>query len=266
MDNNKNNNNSKINSFKGHKVLVIGDTHDSPNISKDRFYWIGKHIKHTKPDYIVQIGDFGSFDSLSSFQKNDSQQGKLKDAFMVDIHSLRQAMAMMNKGMGTYDVPKHCTFGNHEVRVHRFEENIPEIEGIMKEQLYSSYHNAGWNTSEYGDIFFISGVGFTHVPKNIMGKEYGGRNAEISIANDCLHDLVFGHTHKDRDWKAPKIGDKKYVRIVNVGCALPMNHVEQYAKLNMTGWSYGIVELAIWDNHIQEKNFVSMDRLERDYG
>jgi len=45
-----------------------------------------------------------------------------------------------------------------------------------------------------------------------------------------------------------------------------MNHVEQYAKLNMTGWSYGIVELAIWDNHIQEKNFISMDRLERDYG
>ena len=47
MDNNKNNNNSKINSFKGHKVLVIGDTHDSPDIPKDRFYWIGKHIKNS---------------------------------------------------------------------------------------------------------------------------------------------------------------------------------------------------------------------------
>ena len=76
-DNNKNNNNSKINSFKGHKVLVIGDTHDSPDIPKDRFYWIGKHIKNTKPDYVVQIGDFGSFDSLSFFQKK-GKKGKKK--------------------------------------------------------------------------------------------------------------------------------------------------------------------------------------------
>ena len=266
MDNNKSNHNSKINSFKGHKILVIGDTHDSPHIPQDRFLWIGKHIKKIKPDYVVHIGDFSSFDSLSYFQANDTQQGKLKDAFMIDILSMRTALALINKGMGNVQVPKHITLGNHEQRVHKFEEKIPEIEGMMKEQLYQSFHSSNWSVSEYGSIFFVSGVGFTHVPKNIMGKEYGGRNAEISIANDCLHDLVFGHTHKDRDWKAPKIGDKQFVRIVNVGCALPMNHVERYAKLNMTGWSYGIVELSIWDNHIQEKNFVSMDRLEREYG
>ena len=252
--------------FRGHKVLVIGDTHDHPNLNKDRFLWIGKHIRNLKPDYVVHIGDVSSFDSLSSFQANDTQQGKLKDACMVDINSMRQAIALINKGMGGYQVPKHCTLGNHEFRVHKFEEKIPEIEGIMKHQLYESFAMHGWTTSEYGDIFFISGVGFTHVPKNIMGKEYGGRNTEITIANDLIHDLVFGHTHKDRDWKAPKIGNKQYVRVINVGCALPMNHVEQYAKLNMTGWSYGIVELSIWDSHVQEKNFVSMDRLERNYG
>jgi predicted phosphodiesterase len=251
--------------FKGHKVIVIGDTHDSPNIPKDRFLWIGKYIRDNRPDYIIHIGDFGSFDSLSSFQANNTQQGKLKDAYMVDILSLREAMKLLNKGMGTLDVPKHCTLGNHEFRVHRFEESIPEIEGIMKNELYKSYRSNGWTTSDYGEIFFISGVGFTHCPKNIMGKEYGGKNAEIQIANDSLHDLVFGHTHKDRDWKAIKIGDKKFIRVINVGCALPMNHVEQYAKLNMTGWSYGIVEISIWDNHIQEKRFISMDRLERDY-
>ena len=266
MDNNQNINNIKVDTFKGHKILVIGDTHDSPHIPQDRFLWIGKYIRDHKTDYVIHIGDFGSFDSLSFFQANDTQQGKLKDAFMVDILSMRKAMKLLNKGMGAYDVPKHCTIGNHEIRVHRFEERIPEIEGIMKTELYKSFHDNGWTTTEYGEIFFISGVGFTHCPKNIMGKEYGGKNAEIQIANDSLHDLVFGHTHKDRDWKATKIGDKKFIRVVNVGCALPMNHVEQYAKLNMTGWSYGIVELSIWDNHIQEKKFVSMDRLERVYG
>ena len=77
--------------FKGHKVLVIGDTHDSPHLSQDRFHWIGKHIKKIKPDYIVHIGDFSSFDSLSFFQKNSTQQGKLKDDFMVDVESMQKA-------------------------------------------------------------------------------------------------------------------------------------------------------------------------------
>ena len=64
--------------FKGHKVIVIGDAHDSPNIKQDRFKWIGKYIKAAKPDYIIQIGDWASFDSLSFFQKIIHKQVNLK--------------------------------------------------------------------------------------------------------------------------------------------------------------------------------------------
>ena len=100
----------------------------------------------------------------------------------------------------------------------------------------------------------------------LFRSEYGGKNCEIQIANDATNDIVFGHTHKYRDWKSPKIGDKNFVRIINVGCALPFGHIEEYAKLNLTGWSWGIVELGIWDQHIQESQFISMDRLEKQYG
>ena len=48
-------------------VCAIGDAHDSPTISKDRFRWIGKHIKELKHDYVVQIGDFASLDSLCRY-------------------------------------------------------------------------------------------------------------------------------------------------------------------------------------------------------
>ena len=78
--------------FKGHRIIVIGDAHDSPNIKQNRFKWIGKYIKECKPDYIIQIGDWASFDSLSYFQKNSSQAGKLKDAYMIDIDSLRKSI------------------------------------------------------------------------------------------------------------------------------------------------------------------------------
>ena len=250
--------------FKGHKVLVIGDTHDSPHIPQDRFEWIGKHIRKIKPDYIIHIGDFGSFDSLSYFQKNDTQAGKLKDAFMVDIESMRSALKILDKYVKDY--PRHICIGNHELRVHKFEEKIPEIQGMMKNSLYNCFKDFGWSHSEYGEFKFIAGVAFVHAPLNIMGREYSGKNAEVQIGNDSMHDLVFGHSHKARDWKSIKIGYNKWVRIVNVGCALPYGHIEEYAKLNMNGWSWCIAELGIWDNHIQETKFVSMDRLEREYG
>jgi len=251
--------------FKGHRIIVIGDAHDSPHIKQDRFKWIGKYIKSVKPDYIIQIGDWASFDSLSFFQKNSTQAGKLKDAYMMDIESMRSSIDLLDKHIDNDLIPRHVTFGNHEERVYRFEENIPEIAGMMKKELHDSFDDRKWKRSAYGAFKNIGGVSFTHCPLNIMGKEYGGKNCEVQVANDATNDIVFGHTHKFRDWKAPKIGDKNYVRVVNVGCALPYNHVEEYAKLNLTGWSWGIVELGIWDNHIQESQFISMDRLEKQY-
>ena len=41
--------------FKGHRIIVIGDAHDSPHIKQDRFKWIGKYIKSVKPDYIIHL-------------------------------------------------------------------------------------------------------------------------------------------------------------------------------------------------------------------
>ena len=180
--------------FKGHKIIVIGDTHDSPKIKQDRFVWIGKYIKESKPDYIIQIGDWASFDSLSYFQKNSTQAGKLKDAYMVDIESMRRSIDLLDKHINNDRIPRHVTFGNHEQRVFKFEEQIPEIQGMMKKELYDSFDTRGWKHSPYGAFKNIAGVSFTHCPLNIMGKEYGGKNCEIQIANDATNDIVFGHT------------------------------------------------------------------------
>ena len=125
--------------FKGHRIIVIGDAHDSPKIPQDRFKWMGKFIKEHQPDYIIQIGDWASFDSLSYFQKNSSQAGKLKDAYMVDIESMRSSIDLLDKYIDNDLIPRHCTFGNHEQRVYKFEENIPEIQGMMRKELYDSF-------------------------------------------------------------------------------------------------------------------------------
>mgnify|MGYP003301967957 CR=1 FL=1 len=64
-----------------------------------------------KPDYIIQIGDWASFDSLSYFQKNSTQAGKLKDAYMVDIESMRRSIDLLDKHINNDRIPRHVTFG-----------------------------------------------------------------------------------------------------------------------------------------------------------
>ena len=58
-------------------ALVIGDSHDSPKISKERFYWIGRHAAFLKPDILIHIGDLSSLDSLCDFIPDDTYTAKV---------------------------------------------------------------------------------------------------------------------------------------------------------------------------------------------
>ena len=132
--------------------------------------------------------------------------------------------------------------------------------------MFKTLKKYGWTWSEYGEFYFIDGVGFTHVPFNIMGREFGGVSVERNIGQSSLVDVVFGHTHKFNDVRCPKIGKANYVRVVNVGCSLPMNHIESYAKVATTGWFWGVVDISIYNSKIQEVRTTTMDTLELTYG
>jgi hypothetical protein len=101
-----------------------------------------------------------------------------------------------------------------------------------------------------------------------MGKEFGGEASERQIANKSKIDIVFGHSHRAQDTRVAKISNSKndFTRIVNVGCSLPFNHIENYARHSLTGWTYQVSEIDIWDEHIQEVHNISMKRLEEEYG
>ena len=249
------------------KVCVIGDLHDAPAIPKKRLRWLGKHIKNTKPDQVVQIGDFLSLDSCCWHIDNATMQArKNKGTFIDDINSFDTALEEFNKGLGNYKVKKHVTLGNHENRLWKWEDRNPEYYNIGKRELFSTLKKYGWTASEYGEFYFIDGVGFTHVPINVLGREFGGVSVERNIGQNSLFDVVFGHTHKFNDVRCPKIGNSNYIRVVNVGCSLPMNHIESYAKLSTTGWFWGVVDISIYNSKIQEVRTTTMDTLELTYG
>ena len=252
------------------QVLVIGDTHDSPHIpDKSRFGWFAKYIKKTKPDYVVQIGDFITLDSCTHYIKDDTYTARIeKPVFLKDMESMDSAMEEFNYHLKKFEVKKYITMGNHERRMFRKEDFNPSFYGMCQKEYYGICKKYDWEVIPYGKYLMLGGVGFIHAPINPMGKEYGGEASERMVANKSKIDIVFGHSHRAQDNRVSKISDIKndFTRIVNVGCSLPHNHIEGYAKHSLTGWTYQICELKIWDNHIQEVNNISMQTLERDYG
>lgn len=246
------------------RVVCIGDAHDSPDIpDKSRFEWIGKYINAVKPDVVVQIGDFATMDSLNTHIPNENYDGKAKPSFERDMASFNEALAAMQLDDG---IERHCTLGNHERRLFLYEQAQPEVYGIMQAKLQEVFERHKWTYSPYGQITYYGGVGFEHCPINTLGKSYGGKNFLPTAANDLIHDLVVGHGHRERYHRAPKIGGNNFVGLWEIGCALPDQHIESYAKHALTGWSYGIGDAIIQHGHLQARSFVSMAELAERYG
>lgn len=244
--------------------VVIGDLHDSPHIpDKSRGAWIGAYANALKPDFINQIGDFITADSLSRHPwpviSSDA-----RPTWAEDIASFDLMLAAINAPLN-WNCPKHCEFGNHELRATAFEQTHPDAVGTVTLDLISTFGARGWTCSQYGEIHYIDGVGFVHAALNRLGKAYAGKTAEIAIANDSVHDLVIGHSHVERMQRAPKIGGR-HVSIMNVGCALPEGHIEPYARHALTGWSYGIMDITIQDGAITGRTWIPMTQLKERYG
>jgi hypothetical protein len=244
-----------------YRVVAIGDLHDDPRLSKDRFRWIGRYIAETKPDRVVQIGDWGNFDSMSMHDAPGSRNSIARPTFVQDLESLNESLAVLHDSLGIGSIPCDITFGNHEHRCQRAADNDPVRLGdtmLRVEEIFSRYQ---WNYRPYGEWLFIGGAGFIHVPRNIMGKEYGGKRVENQIGNDAVFSIISGHSHRRGFWTFPKIGPQQGIDVLNLGSAMPHGYVAQYAKLSTTGWSYGLYDLRIQAGRIISERFISMIEL-----
>ena len=248
------------------RVCAIGDVHDSPTMDKDRFKWFGRHIAKTRPDKVVQIGDFGDFHSCSSHEPIGSLSAALKPSYKRDLESLEEALGLIHSEISGSGIQLHVVEGNHEDRVYRFQNLHPETDGMFVSTLQDVFARYDWRAKPYGEFLFIAGVGFVHAPKTIMGRAYGGKNSEQQIGNDALFSIVFGHTHRAVFKQIPKIGPQQHIEVMNLGSAMPTGYVAPYAGTATTGWSYGIFDLELRGGHIVGHNFISMDSLKSMYG
>jgi len=250
------------------KVLAIGDSHDSPKLEdKSRFYAMGKLARERGISHVVQIGDFADFDSVSTHIAADTIEGKLNNPYTTDIVSLNRAMAEFDRGLGGHTAVKHVALGNHERRIYQYENNHPQIEGMLTSELEQTFKDHGWSTTPYGEFYFLGGVGFIHAALNRLGKTYGGKLAESTIGNDAVFDVVIGHSHVRKDHRAPKIGPHKHVTILNLGCALPEGYYQSYVyHSQLAGWWFGVNVLTLQNGQIVGIEGISMSELLQQFG
>lgn len=248
------------------RVSFVTDSHDSPHLPQNRFKWIGKHVAEFAPDILLHGGDFATYDSVSKYDGWGTIKGNKRSPLQVEIDSMKKALDILCEPLQKLKSTKlEILFGNHDERVEIFENQHPELNGMLWSQITGAFSERGFKTHPYRSWRMIDGVGFTHAPHNAAGKPYASKHPENAIANDSKFSVCYGHTHRAVAKSFHKLGIGEKVTVFNPGCSLPHGHIEEYARGGMAGWDWGIGELYIQDGNILGHSIIPMLELERRY-
>ena len=249
------------------RVLVIPDLHQDPRHPDraDVLLWAGRLCRDRKISRVVQLGDWGTFDSASRHDRNETLKARLKPTIQADLESVKESLALWNKGKGDWKPKQLMTMGNHEDRLRQFENNNPESHGTFTTQLEEMFAQFGWRTAPYGELRYVNGVGFTHHPTNGMGRAFGGKTGQQRAANEMTCSLVSGHTHQWKFTSVPKIGPSGGLDLMEAGCAMLWGEVEHYAIMNPTDWWWGLTIIDVVDGRIPYHERLPMYELRERY-
>lgn len=250
------------------RILVIGDLHQDPRHPHrlDVLTWIARYASEERFERIIQVGDWSTWDSVSSHDKNDTQAARLKPGVKDDLENLTASHRAFRRGMSSDYRPKlDFLLGNHEYRVERFENANPETAQTFTLSRDETFAQFGWRSRPYGELLYVENVGFTHHPTNGAGRAFGGKTGPQRAANESTVPVVSGHTHRRQVHDSPKIGPLGVISMVEVGCAMPWGDMESYAAHSLTGWFYGVCAMTVTGGAITDLNFTSMITLRNRY-
>ena len=249
---------------KQNKILVIGDAHVTNAQTLRRFDWLNRFIlEHDPYDYIVIIGDFLTFNSLSSWDRDKRllMEGR---RFYKEIDAGNEALDRLLNGVNKEGKPSVIFIeGNHENRLTRYIEYHPELAGEpLSLPSLLAFREREIEFIPYKSYKVINGIHFTHIPfgksREISGKDICSKAELVTIGS-----TVFGHTHELHTSCVHKHGMKHLQQILNVGCFFEQD--EEYIAGKMTNYWKGVVELNNYEYGRFDINTVSMGQLERGY-
>jgi hypothetical protein len=256
----------------GKTGVVYSCSHSHPDVSNERFTWLGDFIEDLKPDYVVDLGDGADMQSLNSFDTRNPK-AIVAQSYQADIEAYNDSQ---DRIWSRYKLTKkkrpwRIGFeGNHENRLRKAISLDPRLEGdkygISFSHLqtdhwfdeYHGYHNGGPAIASY------DGVSYAHFfSSGNFGSAMSGLHHAYSLIQKRHSSSVCGHSHKrglyfkDEAYPVASIG-------MVVGCYKGAE--ESWAGQSNNDWWKGVVVMRDVENGYFDPEFVSMKRLEKQYG
>lgn len=209
-------------------ILPIGDCHVSADDDLDRFLYLGQYIIEKKPDYIVFMGDFLTFQCLSGWDRDKrmKMEGKRykkeidtgNKALDIIFYPLNELQDRQRKNKEKIYRPEIIYLnGNHENRLDRYLESDPTFEGLVSVDQDLKLRERGIKFIPYREYYYINDIAFTHIPFN-KAKEISGVNITKKVSQVMFGSVVFAHTHCKAEENFKRHGQDDLQQVLVVGC------------------------------------------------
>lgn len=235
-------------------AIVWSCAHVDPDVTNERFDWLGSLIEEVKPDYTVDLGDGADMRSLNSFDTR-YPQAIVSQSYEKDIESYNEAMDRL---WGRYKVSKKKRpyrfglEGNHEHRIKKALQADPRLQGKKYGISFSHLQTDHWfdEYHEYHNsapaIVDIDSVLYSHYfSAGNFGTAMSGLHHGYGLLGKLNRSAICGHSHKrslyfkDSAYPNPIIG-------MVVGCYKSKD--EAWAGQANTEWWRGAVILRNIEN------------------
>lgn len=248
--------------------IVWSDGHNKPGSDQSINDWLGQLILDVRPDVVINNGDHWDMESLSSYDKGTRDfQGR---SYIRDVESgieandrifgpIRRAKRRMPRRV--------ITVGNHEFRVEKALNLSPELDGAisLNNFNYKDYYNevVNYEGSTPG-VIEIDGIYYAHyLVSGILGRPIGGENSAATLLSKQGASCCVGHSHiLDYSRRVGVDGRTRNGLVTGTfSTAVP-----RFAGLSSRLWWRGLVILRNVDNGDFDPEFVSLERLKKEYG
>lgn len=250
---------------------ILADPHSSPEADNSRFDLAGKLIADLKPDVVINLGDHVDLASLSSYDKGKASfNGKNYEKDVVHgIEANDRLFAPMKKAKKK--LPRTVILeGNHEHRIKKLLEYEPHLTGsrygISFDNLaYSDYYNdvVEYEASTPG-VINIDGIQYAHyIVSGVSGRPFSSAHHAFGLTKKEHTSTVVGHTHLfDYHINKDSAGNSRMGLVAGVFQDYDAPWAGKMNKL----WHRGLCILRNVENGVGDLEWVSMERLKKEYG
>lgn len=253
-------------------VVVYTCCHSDPDVPNDRATWLGEFLYDLKPDYVVDLGDTADMRSLNTFDTRYPQK-MVMQSYEKDIeHHLdfQERIRHKFKRLKTKRPTFYGLEGNHEYRITKAIMSDPRLAGekrgistkhLETERFYDEYYPF---QNEAPAIVDLDGVSYAHyITTGALGRPVSGEHHAFSLLKKRYHSTTVGHSHKRSLFFKDDAHPRGAIGLV-AGCY--KGGEETWAGQSNKEWWKGVVIKRNLEDGIYEPEFVSLARLQKEYG